>query len=205
MVRLRTVLQIGAVAVTIAYPMIVYLGLTRVGTRFAALSLLGISAGHTLVHALRHKRFAWRSALVMPLSAAALWLDDRRYMLAMPVLINAGLFAAFYGSLHGDMSLCERFARMQVKDLSPREQVYCRSITKLWAVFFVLNGGTAATLAALGKLDLWTLYTGLVAYVLIGLIAGTEYTVRKYRFGRFGDGLHDRMLRALLPVRSTPP
>jgi uncharacterized membrane protein len=206
--RFRVALQVGAVVVTIAYPVIMYLGLTRVGTRFAAVSLLTLSAGHTLVQALQQRRFAWRSALIMPLCAAALWLDDRRYMLAMPVLINAGLFAAFYGSLHGDVSLCERFARMQVKDLSPREQVYCRSITKLWAGFFVINGGTAAALAALGALDLWTLYTGLIAYVLIGLIAATEYTVRKYRFGRFGDGLHDRILRAVLPdnhARSTPP
>jgi uncharacterized membrane protein len=69
----------------------------------------------------------------------------------------------------------------------------------------VFNGATAALLAARASLDLWTLYTGLISYILVGLVGASEYTVRKYRFGRFGDHLADRLLRALLPRRSTPP
>jgi uncharacterized membrane protein len=198
-------LGILVVAFGLAYPVIMYVGLRRVGTRAAAWLLLALSVGHVAVSAGRQRRFAWRSAVTVPLCAAALWLDDQRYMLAMPVLINAALFAMFFGSLYGEVPICERFARMQVPDLSERERIYCRSVTRLWSAFFVLNGGIAAGLAVLGTLAAWTLYTGFVSYILIGLIAAAEYTVRKYRFGRFGDGLHDRMLRALLPIRSTPP
>jgi uncharacterized membrane protein len=69
----------------------------------------------------------------------------------------------------------------------------------------VLNGATAGGLAAAGALDAWTLYTGLISYILVGIVGASEYTVMKYRFGRYGHGLHDRILRALLPTRPTPP
>jgi len=195
---------LGAVAI-IAYPMVVYIGLTRVGTRSAAVLLLVFSLLSTLWQSYQQRSFAWRNTLLIPLCTCALWLDDHRYMLAMPVLINLALFAMFFGSLYSALPICERFARMQVADLSPAEQRYCRSITKLWSGFFVVNGGIAAGLASWGALSLWTVYTGLISYVLIGLVAGAEYTVRKLRFGRFSDGLHDRMLQALLPARSTRP
>jgi uncharacterized membrane protein len=204
----RLLVQAAALLFALAYPLIVYFGLTRGSTRFAAWLLLALTLGHTVLRSLQLRRLALRSALAAPLCVAALWLDDRRYMLALPVLINAGLFSLFFGSLRSPMPLVERFARMQVNDLSDAERSYCRSVTKLWSVFFVFNGATAAVLAARSSLDAWTLYTGLISYILVGLVGAGEYTVRKYRFGRFGDNLLDRLLRAVLcklPTRSTPP
>jgi uncharacterized membrane protein len=207
--KTRLLLQAAALVFAIGYPLIVYFGLTRGSTRFAAWLLLALTLGHSLLRSFQLRQLSLRSALAAPLCLAALWLDDRRYMLALPVLINAGLFSLFFGSLRrGSLPIVERFARLRVSDLSAAEQRYCRSVTKLWSAFFVLNGATAAVLAARASLDLWTLYTGLISYILIGLVGAGEYTVRKYRFGRFGDNLADRLLRALLgklPTRSTPP
>lgn len=209
--QVRTVLRVAAAVLAIGYPLVMYFGLSRFGTRAAAWMLLALAVAHTVVRSRQLRAFAWRSALCVPLCAGALWLDDRRYMLAVPVLINAALFVTFFGSLHAPMPLVERFARMRVSDLSPEEQVYCRTVTKVWSAFFVLNGGTAALLALGGSLTAWTLYTGLISYVLVGVLGASEYTVRKYRFGRYGKGLHDRMLQALLTAprarstRSTPP
>jgi uncharacterized membrane protein len=199
--------QAAVLAIAVAYPLIVYFGLTHGSTRFAAWLLLALSLGHTLLRSFQLRRLAWQSALPIPLCVAALLLDDRRYMLLLPVLINAGLFSLFFGSLRSETPLVERFARMQVSDLSEAERGYCRSVTKLWSAFFVFNGATAALMAARASLDLWTLYTGLISYILVGLVGAGEYTVRKYRFGRFGDNLADRLLRALLGKlsRSTPP
>ena len=77
---------------------------------------------------------------------------DHRFLLATPVLINAGLFITFAGSLRTDTPLIERFARMQVSDLSAEELRYCRSVTQVWSAFFVLNGGTALALALFAPL-----------------------------------------------------
>jgi uncharacterized membrane protein len=200
----RVALRVLAVVIALGYPLAVYFGLTHFGTRFAALLLLAMALGHWLLPSRTERRPVWSSALLALLAAGAFVLDDRRYVLLTPVLINAALFITFFGSLRGAQPIVERFARMQVSDLSPAEVGYCRSVTKVWSGFFVINGGIAGALAALGDLPLWTLYTGLISYGLIGLLGATEYTVRKYRFGRFGNGLHDRLLRALLPAR-TPP
>ena len=48
-------------------------------------------------------------------------------------------------------------------------------------------------------LEWWTVYNGLVAYVLMGLLFVAEYVPRKLRFGRWGDGPVDRLLLRLWP------
>jgi uncharacterized membrane protein len=202
--RFGVVLRGLAAVFALGYPLAVYFGLTRFGTRFAALFMLGLALLHALIRSRSERRPPWSSALIVLLCSGSFWLDDERYMLLTPVLINAALFIAFFGSLRAPQPIVERFARMQVSDLSPAEVVYCRTVTKVWSAFFVLNGGIAGTLAALGNVQLWTLYSGLISYMFVGLLAASEYTVRKYRFGRYGRGLHDRLLRALLPAR-TPP
>jgi uncharacterized membrane protein len=134
-------------------------------------------------------------AAVLALSG---FLDDHRVLLATPVLINLGLLVSFGGSLRTETPIVERFARMQVSDLSQAEVVYCRRVTQVWSAFFVLNGTAAAVLALAAPLSWWALYTGLISYGLLGLLGASEYVIRKRRFGRFGDNPIDRMLHAVL-------
>jgi uncharacterized membrane protein len=75
-------------------------------------------------------------------------------------------------------------------------------VTVLWCAFFTLNGAATGLLAALAPRSWWALYTGAIAYVLMGALFAGEYLVRKARFGRFGPGLLDRLLARLLPRAS---
>lgn len=198
---MRAVLTIVMAALTVMYPLAVYYGLTRLGTRSVVVLLavmLALSALLKWKTLIREPRELAGILLVgAALSLSALF-DDHRFLLATPVLINAGLFVTFAGSLRTDTPLIERFARMQVSDLSEEELRYCRRVTQVWSAFFVLNGGTALALALLAPLSWWALYNGLLAYVLIGLLGASEYVIRKRRFGRFGDNPLDRALRAVL-------
>jgi uncharacterized membrane protein len=220
---MRAVLTIATAVLTVAYPLAVYYGLTRLGTRSVAILLAVLLVLGALLKAKTRAETASRerSALVgtaprersaflrepreavgllVALGALALSgvLEDHRLLLITPVLINAGLFITFAGSLRTDTPLVERFARMQVSDLSAQELRYCRGVTQVWSAFFVLNGGIAALLALLAPLGWWALYNGFLAYVLIGLLGATEYVIRKRRFGRFGDNLIDRALQSVL-------
>jgi uncharacterized membrane protein len=203
---MRTALGIAAFALALLYPAIVYHALTRMGARELAFVLLPILVAVAIARIPRDRRARSLQALVTPAAMAVLialtaLLDDRRFLLAMPVLINAILLAGFAGSLLGEMPLVERFARMQVDDLTREEIEYCRHVTITWCVFFVCNGGVAGLLALLAPLSWWALYTGLLSYVLIGLLGATEYVIRKYRFGRYGTTPLDRVLRAVLQRR----
>ena len=50
-----------------------------------------------------------------------------------------------------------------------------------------------------GPVSYWALYTGLLSYVLIGLVATVEYVVRKARFREYGAELVDRVLARVFP------
>jgi len=95
-----------------------------------------------------------------------------------PVLVNAMLLAVFALSLSSGMPLIERLARLRHGDL-PKEGVrYTRKVTQVWCVFFAANGLVALWLALFGSLASWTLYNGLISYLLIGALLLGEWCVR---------------------------
>jgi hypothetical protein len=88
----------------------------------------------------------------------------------VPVAVNAVLLATFALSLTRGQPMAERFARMTSPTLDARQIRYCRSVTIAWCVFFGLNGATAAVLAVFAPLSWWAAFTGVVSYVLVGLM-----------------------------------
>ena len=64
-----------------------------------------------------------------------------------------------------------------------------------------LASGAVLDLALYAPVSLWALYTGLIAYVLIGALAAGEYLVRKLRFRDYGLRLHDRLIMRVFPPR----
>ncbi|MDD4916151.1 MAG: hypothetical protein PHW13_14090, partial [Methylococcales bacterium] len=75
-------------------------------------------------------------------------------------------------------SLIERLARIQHPDLPPEGVIYTRRVTQIWCAFFVVNGGIALATALWSSIELWSLYNGLIAYVLMGILFVGEYLVR---------------------------
>ena len=189
-----------------AYPVAVYVGLTRFSARGLGLvlALMLLPGLISKVRAARREDL-W-VALRLPLSIVLLLVlsaisNDARFVFALPVLINLVLLAQFAGSLRGT-PLVERFARMQQPNLGRAQVAYCRSVTKVWCGFFVLNAATSAALALWAPLSWWTLYNGLFAYGLMGLLGSAEYVVRKFRFREYGAGFHDRLLARVFPPRT---
>lgn len=191
---------------TVAYPLAVYIGLTRFSTRGVGLLLVFLLTTLALLRMRGQRREHLVVILRMPLAMIALaglaaLLDDARFMLAMPVLVNAVFFIGFAGSLRSGVTMVERFARMQEPDLSEEKVAYCRRVTVVWAIFVALNGLVIAGLAVLAPVSLWALYTGLLAYLLIGCLFTVEYIVRKYRFRDYGSLPHDRLIARVFPPR----
>jgi uncharacterized membrane protein len=112
--------------------------------------------------------------------AAALITGKTTLSLWYPVIVNASLFAVFGLSLLSQRTVIERFAVLQRKGVPlPEEGVrYTRGLTKLWMLFFAANGAAATATCVYGNLNIWTLYNGVVSYVLIGLFLGGEYLYR---------------------------
>jgi len=195
---------------TVTYPVAVYYGLTRWSARGVGLVVLALVLATALLKAWGQSREHLLVVLRMPLAVAALagfgaWLDDGRFVLAMPVLLNLVFFVGFAGSLRGEVSLVERFARLQEPDLSPAKVAHCRRVTVVWAAFTAANAAVTAALAILAPVKWWALHTGLVAYVLMGLLFATEYVYRKYLFRDYGALPHDRLIARVFPPPPAEP
>ncbi|MNE71751.1 hypothetical protein D3C80_1676500 [compost metagenome] len=96
-----------------------------------------------------------------------------------PVLINASLLGVFGLSLIHGPPVVERLARLREPDLPPAAVAYTRQVTKVWCLFFLGNGLTAAALALWAPLNWWALYNGLIAYLLMGALFAGEWWVRQ--------------------------
>lgn len=96
-----------------------------------------------------------------------------------PVVMNLGFLVLFAGSLFSRMTVVERLARIKEPDLSDAGVAYTRKVTWVWSLFFIINGGIAAITAVFFSDEVWLFYNGFLAYLLIGLLAASEWIVRQ--------------------------
>lgn len=205
--RLRAARAVAGALVTLAWPAVVYVALTRGGARAAGVAVALLAAPRAVVALRGARREDALHAARVPLTAAALgaaaglW-GDGRFLQAAPVLVNLALLAQFGASLRTDTPTVERFARMQQPELSADERAWCRRVTVAWCAFFAVNASVAAALALAAPVAWWALYTGLLAYVAVGAMFAVEYVLRSRRFRRYGASAPDRLMARIFPPRS---
>lgn len=120
------------------------------------------------------------SALAGSVLCAASWILNAQYwLLYYPVVINLLMLSVFGGSLWTSMPLIERIARLREPHLPPRAIRYTRNVTRVWSLFFIVNGGIALGTALWGDMTLWSAWNGVISYLLIGLLMTGEWIVRQ--------------------------
>lgn len=162
---------------SIAYPALWYYGREAGWFVWLAAAMCGLWLLRALTAKLPQQRYA---ALFITLFFAAV-LVFRRHdsMYWYPVLVNLMMLVVFGGSLFAGQTVIERLARLQQPDLPEKAVRYTRRVTQVWCVFFIINGTLAALLALLGRYDWWAVYTGVIAYVLMGILFAGEWLYRK--------------------------
>ncbi len=174
--RRRKWLWAALVVLTLLYPPLVWFTLDRIDPRWLLLALL-------VVLGLRSRWLGGgRPFRILTLGVAGLLLWGREWSLLLyPVLVNGVFLAWFLASLLWfPPPVVERLARLLEPDLPPEGVRYTRTVTWVWCLFFLINGSVAAFTVWYGDLRLWTLYNGLIAYVLMGTLMGVEYGVRRW-------------------------
>jgi uncharacterized membrane protein len=170
-------LNVLAAALTVVYPLVLWLGHGRVEPRVMAGLLL-------LVVALRlpglrpHANARWLALGALALAALAMGANAALPLKLYPVLVNAGFLAVFAHSLAWPPSMVERLARVREPQLPPEAVAYTRRVTQVWCMFFALNGAVALGTALYASEAVWSLYNGIIAYVLMGILFAGEYLMR---------------------------
>ena len=167
----------------IAYPLVVWCGLKTWGIRILAPVLMAIFILRLLTFRgkLSQLTFFGKAIAVagIVLVGTSILLRETSMLLYYPVAVNLLLLGLFFSSLRASQTLVERIARLDEPDLPPEGVVYTRRVTRAWCIFFVCNGALALYTCLKGDMALWALYNGGISYLLIGLLMGIEWIVRK--------------------------
>jgi uncharacterized membrane protein len=124
---------------------------------------------------------AWRMSLAVAATtiAALAMLDTPLAVKAYPVAISLAAATVFGTTLFHPPSMVERFARLREPELPPAAQSYCRWVTIVWTVWLIANTIISAALAIPGNDTAWAIWTGLVAYLIMGALFAGEIAIRR--------------------------
>ncbi|WP_033069051.1 hypothetical protein [Thalassospira australica] len=177
----------------IAYPVVVYFGLSVVSPRVILVIAIAVVMLRAIMFFSAHKHgpgaIASVVALILILAGYA---SDILALRFYPVIVSATLALIFTLSLFSAMPLIERFARIQTPDLDDYGVAYTRILTKIWIGFFFINGLIAFWTALYASIEVWTLYNGLISYVLIAVLFFGEWPVRRILKARHQRHIDDR-------------
>lgn len=98
-------------------------------------------------------------------------------LLYYPVLVNLMLCVIFAVSVRSDEPLLLRVVRSRGEKLSEHAPPYLKRLTGVWAGFFAVNASISLWTTT-ATLEIWTLYNGLIAYVLIAVLICAEWLYR---------------------------
>lgn len=179
----QRLLKLAAALVIIAWPFLVSYGLTHGGISW----LLPIMVAVLLIRLLlaRTTSGPMRSVVCcaslagIALCALSALLKSHQLLLFYPVAINLVMLTVFGLSLRSNMPLVERLARLRDPSLPPEGVRYTRQVTKIWSLYFLLSAAAALFTALYGNLRLWTLWNGMIAYLLTGLLLAGEWLLRQ--------------------------
>lgn len=181
--RAAKVLNIAGVLAVIGWPFVVWLALS-LPQLHSLLPVLAVCFVLRLA-ALRGKtgalsRAAQGLAVVgIVLTLASVGLGRAQLLLWYPLVVNMVMLAVFGGSLFSHMPLIERLARWREGELTPAAVRYTRRVTKVWCVFFIVNGGISLWTCLHGNIHLWTLWNGMLSYLAMGSLFAIEWLIRQ--------------------------
>lgn len=187
-------------AVAALYPVLVFTLLVVLKLPVRLLSLFMIIAGASFfisAGAVRQKTekgkrpgaaLSWKpfatSGLLIAAAAVCFVTQKSVFLQCYSVAVNAVLLLAFGSTLFFPPSIVFRFASLADKTIAGsafEEQVkkYCKTVTAVWCVFFILNGAAAFYTVFFADEKVWSIYNGGISYVIMGIIFAVEFAVRK--------------------------
>ena len=193
----------------VGYPWFIDYALGRYGVRAVAVAALAMGSVNVLLSWRRSRRSDHPKLVLaaqfcgLALTACAAVLPARWPLLLVPGIIQLFLAVIFWQSLSVGYSMIERAARL----IEPHAPVwisgYCRTVTFVWGVFFLINAVLVVVLVISGSEQLWARYSGGGLCLAAFALHGVETVVRKIWFRNYGTSLIDQIFRRFFPPEKT--
>ncbi len=107
-------------------------------------------------------------------------------LLYYPVLVNSILLVLFAGSLCTKEPLLIRVVRARGVPVAENATGYLTRLTAVWASFFLVNG-LIAVWTTTASIEIWTIYNGMISYLIVAVLASGEWIYRGYYKKRHGN------------------
>jgi uncharacterized membrane protein len=159
------------------YPLLIWFGHDRIEPRVLAMVLIAVALTRLPMLKISPAARCWLLA-ALALAALAIRYNALLPLKLYPAMVNAAFLGVFAYSLFAPPTVVERMARGRGPELPPEAVAYTRRVTQVWCVFFLVNGGIALGTALWAPAAVWSLYTGVISYILMGLLFAAEYLVR---------------------------
>lgn len=185
--NLNNILKLGINILTllliVTYPFVVFLGLKHWTINTIAPILIIIFCIRFIFTKNKISTLAWfsRSITVFIIALVFLsWLFKKNeWLLFYPVAVNTLMLLFFGYSLLSPPSIIERLARLQEPNLPEKGVRYTKTVTQVWCLFFIINGSIALWTCLNKNIEVWTLYNGVISYILMGVLFLGEWIIRK--------------------------
>ncbi|MEP4888962.1 MAG: hypothetical protein ABJV04_02965 [Aliiglaciecola sp.] len=175
---MKKLLTLVVIILSVSYPFIVYFGLQSVEAKWLIPFLFSMLALRWCASEQSSERNVILITL-MVMGTIIMLAGQQLGLKFYPVMMNLSFFVLFAGSLFTSTSIVEKFARIKEPDLPNKAIIYTRKVTMVWSVFFVINGSIACFTALFSSDEVWMLYNGLVAYILMGILGISEWLIRQ--------------------------
>ena len=134
-------------------------------------------------HSFRQIQFWVTGSLMLLLAILTFTTQNLQWIKLYPVAINLFLFSTFGYTLVQPPNIIFRFTTLwkpAYLDSPQRPQIeaYCQKVTQIWCGFFILNISISLVTAFFTPDWVWSLYNGLISYLLMGLLFLGEFIVR---------------------------
>lgn len=185
----------------LGYPLLAHLAVLTHDRRLEWLALvwlLGIAISGALI-----QRRVWAWGTLLAGAGLLYWqVSEGNGLHALyipPVAIPAALFVLFGLSLRrGEIPLVTRIARLMHDGPFPDDLVaYTRHVTQLWCGICAALFLSAVLLARFAPIELWSLMTNVIHYVVLGAVFVLEYGYRRWRFSHHEHSGFVQYLRRL--------
>jgi uncharacterized membrane protein len=171
--------------VSILYPCLVYFGLQHWSYRIFGFMIIGIGVAKFCLSRSSTNRGDRVVLAVTACCGLAIWAFPSELAVKLyPVCISVLVGSLFALSLRQRESLITRFARLRGANITPEALRYTRNLTAIWAILLYVNAAIALYLARFGTTEAWTLYCGLLSYLIFGGFMGGEFLYRQYYMRR---------------------
>lgn len=174
----------------LAYPVLVYFGLAYIDVRLlGALLLLVILLRMIVLRQQPKKQTLLFLAIGISIAIAVIVSNQLIFLKLYPVCISLLMLGIFGYTLIYPPTIIETIARRSFKDKEMPEKVisYTRNVTKVWCLFFLGNALIASYTTLFSTMEIWTLYNGLISYLIMGTLFAGEFIYRHLKIKRDGE------------------